>query len=688
MSDVTSKETTEKLTAVDTQLDGASSPQAANDALNLLGEVNPADRNAVVAAASQYLTQQGELPEMMLIPQSSENLQSLFDREGNVTKEALKDAAETGVTPYGIQLSVNDQIVANALYTNFDAIQNSVGQDPTDQKISLNDLQDQRDASHSMPREMGENRLGLNSAVTMLGDGEGNLDTKKFEGMFGTATPTRAQLQHFKDDPNGYGAATPSDKLAVDFMIDRFTDLNGGRGNTLDENQVWNFASSRGINYRDQMQQLQNETDAYNKEHTVAADLTKDEVDSLIEELAAPDGDVTMFDKFDARDGNRDGLVLDTALADSNTFVGHEAEVAKELAEHIKQFDDNGDGRVYLSELAKQSATYAGTEDIITKAQDNKAQEIRDQEADTPGDITDDTKAAMMLFSDENGNFDDSKWKSILLPGWKEGDPTDVDRNKVMNAIRSDQYDNLTPYEQRGLTSLFDHFGEYSNAMGADSTIGPEEFAKAVSEKGIALTDEEQRKKVAADQDAFNAKNGDSPNAEVLSSLRAAADADNYLEENFNDQKDMSSAELNSLIGKLEEGDPKRDLLEYMSKFHDQLAGQDGDPNNYLSIADMDAFEKAGPSTADASENADNVKLSYWWGDAGPSGIENELKFGALINPEDPQAGADALAEMNHMTREDLRQCFFEYDAGGLMIPREVYEQYYGVPYEDQDQAA
>lgn len=675
---MTDAATTDKtLTDADTKLDGASTPEVAKDALSGLEQLKIEDRNATVAAASEHLTQQGELPELMLITQSSDNLLSLFDRDGNTTKESLKDAAETGYLPHGIQLSVTDQIVANALYTNFDAIQSSVGQNPYDDKISISDLSDQRDANGSMPREMGESRQGLNSLVTMLGDDQGSFDQKKYTEVFGTDAPTRAQLEHFKDDPNGYGALSPSDKQAVDFMIDRFSDLNwDGKGDTLTGDELWGFAHSRGINYRDQQEEMNAQTDAYNEAHTVTADMTPEEVDALIAQLAEPSGGATVFDVLDNSDGKRDGLVSDKALADSN-FLGTEAEAAKSLANHIEQFDDNGDGRIWLTELAKGSSNYKdidSNDKILQKAQDVKAQEIRDEDTDTPGDITDDTKATMALFGNEDGELDKDRWKEILAPNRTEEEGLDVSKAQIMDAIRSDKFSELTSSEQRGLTALYDNFDQYSNAMGAEKTLGADEFLKAASEKGVKWNDEEQRTKIINDQALYNANNSTSPDSEVLKNLVAKAnEADaGYLQSKFNDQKDMSSEELNKLIKQLPEGDPNRNLMEYMSKFHNELAGEEG----YLSTEDMTAFIEAGHSTI-RDDSAETVALTYW------RGGENIDDFAAALSPDDPQAGLDQLLKINNMTYEQLNDHFWYDKNGGIVIPVELYEKYYGVPYEE-----
>ena len=121
--------------------------------------------------------------------------------------------------------------------------------------------------------------------------------------------------------------------------------------------------------------------------------------------------------------------------------------------------------------------------------------------------------------------------------------------------------------------------------------------------------------------------------------------------------------------------------MEYMAKHHDQLAGDDG----YLSQDDMDAFVKAGPKpsdTKDEADNSDSVSPSLWWGG------EDEYKFGAIMNPDNPNAGMAELAAMNHMTPEELHECFNQLDGGGIVIPRYVYEQYYHQPFDDEAQAA
>lgn len=686
-------ETEQKVAQADSNLDGVTSPALARDVLEQLGSETGVERNALVASATQYLTQRGELPEIMLIPEESTALQSLLT-EGNFNKnEDLKHAAETGELPDGTMLTFSEQVAANALYTNFDDIEHAVGQKYNDGAISLEgDLTDHSDGDHTMRGEMGEDRQGLNSLVTMLGDGKGNLDTAKFYGMFGTDTPTRSQIEAFKNDPNGYGALSPSDKQGVDFLIDRFGDMNGRNGATIDESQVWDFAGRHGISYSASHEQLTAQAEAFNADNAAppapVKDLTAEQVDDLISKLAEPNSGATVFATLDGMDKKADGLVSADALT-GLVLPGTEGEAAKLLADHIHQFDDNGDGRIFLTELAAGSKSYTDAnlktnEDVIAMAQDKQAEKDRAEEADVLGDLKDDTKAAVATFVNDDGSINKDTWRELLCPERSDdNEHLDVTRENLLQAIGSDKYDTLTPSQQRGITALLDHFSDYSNAKGDDESIGPDEFFEAYHNKAFGIDWKEDKAKITDDQLSFNAKNSTEPDSEVLKDLRAKADDvdPDYLSGKFNDQKDMSSSELNGLIGTLPEGDARRNLMEYMAKHHDQLAGDDG----YLSQDDMDAFVKAGPKpsdTKDEADNSDSVSPSLWWGG------EDEYKFGAIMNPDNPNAGMAELAAMNHMTPEELHECFNQLDGGGIVIPRYVYEQYYHQPFDDEAQAA
>lgn len=800
-------------------IDGASNPQVIDEAINGLEDAG--NSQEVIAEITNTAVLNGDLPELMIGFSASENLAHLdLTNDNNIGGaqeiEAMRAAAESGFIERDGQvyaLSFAERVYAAAAAENFELIRQNVGERSDDEVINVQ--HDFINGADSMGREIGEMRIGLEFASQMFANPEdGSFNNEKYSQMFGSENPTRADIQAFRESQK-YRDLSPAQKNGVDALYDYFSEFKG-EDDRLTGEDLWHEASGRGINMHPDSGQLDAVADRmsiYNDMHSVVEDMTPDEVDALVRQLAISeqDGNLPLYEKLDLMDGSDDGLVsketLDKAVPDNE----QDAAAINAFREHFDQFDRDvhRDGIVNLAEVAAKSKTYQPkervNEEVFEKINSERIAQQNAESANINGDLRDDLESTVATFGGEDGNFSETKWKEKFFSESGE-DPQDlsVDRARILDFMGSEKFHELSPSEQRGVASMYDHFDSIAAASGTPESINPADIWQKAGNLGINWRDNREaimRNAGVYDasvtppssgqiEDAMDTIYGSDPDPDkeqtvfetltgydgqtgrpedregfsvdsidkalehyktVLGSdtgeYRRISERLNSVKDNFEDYdadgnglidfKDMQTIsgdqrivgdlnrstepatqlELSNLaqgadqsvlaenfVGKAEikrgqvkalmEGlpadDPTRQFLQYVSDHYKELAKTDGkqglsavDLDKYLETAQFDgataaavlAQSEAAEASEDEIENSDSAVsttvLDHWVGG------EDYLKFGALIDADDPYAGALKLAEMNGMTIEELGAQFYMVSPS-LKLPQSVYDAYYG----------
>lgn len=500
-------------------IDGATNPQVIDEAINGLEDAG--NSQEIIAEITSTAVLNGDLPELMIGFSASENLKFLdLTNDNNIGGaeeiSAMRAAAEKGYIERDgqlITLTFAERVYASAAAENFETIRKNVGQRSDDEVINVQ--HDFIDGADSMGREIGEMRIGLEFASYMFANpDDGSFNNEKYSQMFGSDSPTRADIQEFRESQK-YRDLSPAQREAVDSLYDNFSELNSSGDGRLTGDDLWHEASNRGISMHPEAGQqdaLAERMNTYNDMHSVVEDMTPQEVDELVRRLAISqgEGELPLFEKLDLMDGEDDGLlskdVLDNAVPSNDT----DAAAINTLREHFDQFDRDvhKDGVINLAEVSAKSESYQ------TKDRDNNqvfelinnelAAEKEELSTDTSGDLHDDLESTVATFGGDDGNFSESKWKDMFFDGGTEDQQSlAVDRAGILDFMGSEKFQQLSPSEQRGVASMYDHFDTIASASGTPESIEPADIWQKAGNLGINWRD--NRDQIRSNAGAYDA---------------------------------------------------------------------------------------------------------------------------------------------------------------------------------------
>ncbi len=606
-------ESAKPIETADSSLKKATTSEAAKEALNGLAQSSdPTQRAQEVSQATSVLVHNGDLPQLLLVFDGNENLGKLGMGDDQINKNdpkemaALQSAAETGsftdVDGNVVTLTSAEQIAAQALLENFDAIEATGGDGAGDQIVSTADIN--HAATDATAQAALGTRYGDLESVVMAFPGleDGSVDPAAFTKVFGKDAVSKTDIETLLRSPE-FDNLTEQQQRGVLALYSQYDSIAGrdGDASSVTPDEVWGAAGDIGINYggnKDSMAEQQAEIDAYEGSGQSQTAVTADTVDGIIRDLEKPmPSGLAVFDYLDSIDQNPDGSITQEqvhALATSPILSLMDPKMAASIQTLDQNWDQLSGGKdsMTITDLAAQSTSYK--DDTTPEA--IKAHAVEAAAPPTAGQIDD----AMRAVYQTN-------------PGTK---------TSVFDSLTAGQEG--AAEERKGFTKddIDRTLEDYSSIYGADSP----EYKAAQQSLGQIRTDFDKYDTNGDGSISYSemkALSGDERSVSELQANYAPADSDTMSQllaaggdySHQTGQKNLTQDELRTYIGQLPEDSPERATLQYVLNHYDQIKAVDDDDKN-LTWNDIETFAGT-DGDSDPAGNSSNLKP----GDKVPLGI-------------------------------------------------------------------
>ncbi|MBS1953453.1 MAG: hypothetical protein JST89_04680 [Cyanobacteria bacterium SZAS-4] len=608
----TTNESAKPIETADSSLKKATTSEAAKEALNGLAQSSdPTQRAQEVSQATSVLVHNGDLPQLLLVFDGNENLGKLGMGDDQINKNdpkemaALQSAAETGsftdVDGNVVTLTAAEQIAAQALFENFDAIEKTGVDGAGDSIISTADI------NHAATDATAQAALGARygdlESVVMAFPGleDGSVDPAAFTKVFGKDAVSKTDIETLLRSPE-FDNLTEQQQRGVLALYTQYDSIAGrdGDASSVTPDEVWGAAGEVGINFggnKDSMAEQQAEIDAYEGSQSQTP-VTGDTVDGIIRDLEKPmPSGLAVFDYLDSIDQNPDGSITQEqvhALATSPML----SLMDPKMAASIQTLDQNwhqlsgGKDTMTITDLAAQSTSYK--DDATPEA--IKAHAVEAAAPPTAGQVDDAMRAIYQSNPGTNTTVFDS------LTAGQEGAAEDRkgftkdDIDRTLEDYSSIYGADSPEYKaaQQSLGQIRSDFDKYDT--NGDGAISYSEM-KALSGDGRSVSE-------------LQANYGPADSATMSKLLAAGGDYSHQT-----GQKNLTQDELRTYISQLPADSPEKATLQYVLNHYDQIKAADGDAKT-LTWNDIETFAGSDGSSA-SSGNSSNLKP----GDKVPLGI-------------------------------------------------------------------